>query len=1613
MATNYKVNNGGKLNFWLSLILAVFAMNFSFSQEHVHTAACVSNHEVSCTKDVKAAFEKLEKNTTFKTDFRSRFQIDFSEFMQLNSYEKDKFINYLVNEVCFKNRSTNELGTIFIELIAKTKDNYWFQKPVITDNANMKQVSKDVFIPKKEPNADNAPKTAACLNADFETGDYTGWTAFCGTVTGATMGGTTAEGTACGGQHAIVSGGTDAYTGSPRVFQGGNSAMLGDGTGTGSRYARLRKTFVVAASNPAITYSYMTVLQDPGTGHTNPQRPFFSARVYVGGSEISCAQYFSYFGDGAPGWVTGGGVAYRDWTSVFVPLESYIGQTITLEVTVGDCSQSGHWGYAYVDVSCENMEVEQFCEGSSTVLSAPSEGIQAYEWSTGETTQQIVVTTPGTYTVNILPIGSICSATLTYNASIYPVPTADFSVDNTSICIGGNVNFTNNSTVETGGTITSYQWNYGDGISTPASTGTITGVPQTTGTYTANNHTYNSLGTFNATLTMQTSDGCSNTSQIPITVIQGPEATIGGNDVVCSGETPPEITFTGSQTPPPFTFTYNINGGPNQTVTTSSGNSVTVPVPTTPPGTYTYNLTHVSSSSSAMCEQDQTGAVTIVVNPIPSATIATDATVCQGDAAPVITFTGSNGTSNYQFTYSINGGANQTISTSGTSTATINVSTATAGTFQYTLLSVEDVTTGCSQTFTGPGHSSTVIVNPMPDASSAGTVVVCQNDAQPVITFTGTNSSGEYAFTYNINGGPSITVTTSGSDQVTVNVPTNTAGTFTYNLLNVEDPATGCNQDINEPQTVTVNPLPTATISGSTVVCQGAAAPQVTFQGANGSSEYTFTYTLNGGANQTITTSGSNTATITVPTTNSGTFSYTLVSVEDVTTGCGQAQTGNATVTVNPMPDADITGTVVVCQNDAQPVITFTGTNSSGNYTFSYNINGGSTQTIATTGGSNQATVNAPTNVPGTYVYGLLNVSDPATGCNQDINETQTITVNPLPAATIYGSTTVCQNSAQPQITFTGDYGTSDYEFTYSINGGVHQTVMTSGSPSVTVNVPTSVGGTYVYQLISVMDVTTGCFQAQTGTATVVVNLMPTATIAGTVTVCQDSPAPAITFTGQNSSGEYAFSYTVNGGPTQTVTTSGSNIATVTQSTAVPGTYVYELTNVMDPASLCNQNVNVTQTITVNPLPVASISAPVEACHMDPVLPEVVFTGSVGTAPYTFAYNINGGATQYATSTGSTVVFPISTGTTGTFIYTITNIQEGSALGCQQTQNVSTIATIHALPNVSAGNDFSVCAAVPIVLTGSGAQTYDWDNGVINGTPFTPTDTTTYTVTGTDHNGCRNTDQITVSVVPIPVMDIDGINLYGCNPVIPTFTNNSTGNLTNCTWYLGNGEVLQGCGSVSSVFNVPGCFDVTLVVSTPEGCTNSLTINNYVCVEANPVADFYPKPAELTTYNWETQMINESSGATSYYWDFGDGTAPSYEHSPYHAYPNDFAGVYQVMLVASTPAGCVDTAYATVTVKEELLFYVPNTFTPDGDDYNETFKPIFTTGFDPYNYTLLIFNRWGEIVFESHDTNVGWNGKYGVDGKLCQDGTYTWKIDVKGRSSSQQSQFTGHVNLLR
>ncbi len=1406
----------------------------------------------------------------------------------------------------------------------------------------------------------------------------------------------------------------------------------------------------------------------------------------------------------------------------------------------------------------------------------------------------------GTFDYNLVSVSdasaSGCSQiqTGTATVTINPLPTATIA-GTITVCQGDaapSITFTGaNGTAP-------YTFTYtinGGANQTVTSSGNTATVSAPTGT----------VGSFDYDLVSvsdASSTGCSQaqTGTATVTVNPLPTATIAGTVTVCEGDAAPTITFTGANGSAPYTFTYNINGGANQTIT-SVGNTATVTAPTGTPGTFDYNLVSVSDASATGCSQTQTGTATVIVNPMPTATIAGTTVLCEGDAAPTITFTGANGTAPYIFTYNVNGGANQTITSSG-NTATVTVPTTPVGTYNYNLVSVSDASsTACSQAQTGTatvtinanpapvisgatqyctgttatlsttntyasyqwstgstnptvqvtsadnpitvtvtnangcsatssvftvtenntilytssiticqgdvavihGNNETtagtysqtyvlptgcdstseitlivnplptidagtnqiacdgdpitlnatgastivwdngvsngvpftpsvgtvtytatgtdangcvntdvvdVTINPLPTATIAGTITVCEGDAAPTITFTGANGTAPYTFTSNINGGANQTVTSTGNT-ATVTAPTGVAGTFDYNLVSVSDASTtGCSQAQPDVATVTVNPLPTATIAGTVTVCEGDVAPTITFTGANGTVPYTFTYNINGGANQTVTSNG-NTATVTAPTGTVGTFDYNLVSVSDASaTGCSQAQVDVATVTVNPLPTATIAGTITVCQGDAAPTITFTGANGTAPYTFTYNINGAANQTITSTG--NTATVTVPTVAVGTFDYNLVSVSDAsATGCSQAQVDVATVTVNPLPTATIAGTVTVCEGDVDPIITFTGANGTAPYTFTYNINGGANQTVTSTGN-TATVTAPTAVSGTFDYNLVSVSDASaTGCSQAQVDVATVTVNPLPTATIAGTATVCEGDAAPTITFTGANGTAPYTFTYNINGGANQTITSTGST-ATVTAPTGTVGTFDYNLVSVSDASTTaCSQAQAGTATVTVVSLPTATISGTVDVCLGAPE-PVITLTGANGTAPYTFTYNINNSTNVTVTSTGNTATINVPTVAAGVFNFNLVSVSDAGATGCSQAQTGTATVTVLDLPTVFAGNDFVVCEGDQAVLTGSGATSYVWDQGVTDGVFFTPPGTTTtYTVTGIDANGCTNTDDVVITVEPLPVVSFVGDVLSGCEPLTVTFTNTTPGSLDNCTWTLGDGTTLTGCGSVSTTFNTPGMYDVTLTTTSTSGCTASATYTDYIYVEAIPVASFTPSSSSVSNLNTEIHFENTSVGATDYNWTFGDGTPSTTQESPWHTFPSEDPGSYNVELVAYSPLGCSDTANITITVSEELIFYVPNTFTPDYDDFNQTFQPVFNSGYDPFDFTLLIFNRWGEIIFESHNADIGWDGTYG--GKLMQDGTYTWKIEFKTNTSDERKIVVGHVNMLK
>lgn len=158
------------------------------------------------------------------------------------------------------------------------------------------------------------------------------------------------------------------------------------------------------------------------------------------------------------------------------------------------------------------------------------------------------------------------------------------------------------------------------------------------------------------------------------------------------------------------------------------------------------------------------------------------------------------------------------------------------------------------------------------------------------------------------------------------------------------------------------------------------------------------------------------------------------------------------------------------------------------------------------------------------------------------------------------------------------------------------------------------------------------------------------------------------------------------------------------------------------------------------------------------------------------------------------------------------------------------------------------------------------------------------------------------------------------------------------------------------------------------------------------------------------QFINSSAGGLIYYWNFGDGSPITVGNNVTHPYLVDDNESYTVVLTAESVYGCKDSVQNLFILP--LLYYIPNTFTPDGDEFNNDFKPIFSRNEKVESYHFLIYNRWGEIIFESYDPKYGWDGTY--HSLMSQDATYEWELIYKDRECDNgKKHIFGHVNLIK
>lgn len=413
-------------------------------------------------------------------------------------------------------------------------------------------------------------------------------------------------------------------------------------------------------------------------------------------------------------------------------------------------------------------------------------------------------------------------------------------------------------------------------------------------------------------------------------------------------------------------------------------------------------------------------------------------------------------------------------------------------------------------------------------------------------------------------------------------------------------------------------------------------------------------------------------------------------------------------------------------------------------------------------------------------------------------------------------------------------------------------------------------------------------------------------------------------------------------------------------------------------------------TVTVNPVPVIVAGTDLVICAGESVTISGTGAGIGGT------YSWDGGVTD------GTAFTPVATAT-----YTVTGT---NAEGCVDTDNLT--VTVNALPIINAGSDVTICAGETVTLTGTGAGvggSYVWDAGVVNGIAFSPASTTTYTVTGTNAAGCEDSDNITITVNPLPIVSFSADVTEGCKPFTVNFTTGAVGAAFD--WNFGDGTTGTGT-SITHTYNSVGSFDVKLTITSIAGCSNSEVYNGYITVVEPPLANFNYSIDDRSEVTNVVTFTNESDYATTYEWSFGDGSETSNVENPVHNYPVTTSHSYEVFLTATNEFGCSSTKLQIIQIKEKLLYFIPNAFTPDGDDFNDNFKPIFVSGLDVYDYHLIIFNRWGEIVFESYDANFGWDGYFGSEG-LVEDGTYVWTIEFGEKMSDKIHSENGIVTIIK
>lgn len=872
---------------------------------------------------------------------------------------------------------------------------------------------------------------------------------------------------------------------------------------------------------------------------------------------------------------------------------------------------------------------------------------------------------------------------------------------------------------------------------------------------------------------------------------------------------------------------------------------------------------------------------------------------------------------------------------------------------------------------------------------TAQTNVLCAGNTTGSVTISASGGTGPYS--YNIGSGPSASGTFSGL----------AAGNYTVTVLDAE----GCSATV--PITITEPaPLTLTLVNQNNPSCAAGTNGSIEVQANGGTGAYT--YTLNGAS-----------ASASGLYQNLAAGSYTL-SVTDAN-ACVVA----ATVAVTLTDPAPIIGTIdsqtpTTCFGDTDGSVIVSA--SGGNGALSYDIGGGAVANGAFSGLT-----------AGTYNITITDAGGCTTVVPVTITEPIAVMLN-----LVSQTNPSCPTDTDGSLEVLAVGGTAGY--TYTINGGTPSTsglyqnlsaatyilsatdvngCTASSTISVTLDEPTPISGNIASQTnVSCFGDADGNVNigASGGTGALTFDIGQGAGVSGifsglsagnyTITIadavgCSTTIPVSITeptqltlnllnqtdatcpsndngsIEVQANGGTVAYTYTLNGGAAS---------ASGLYQNLIPGTYTLSVTDFNG----CSASADFT--LIGSPLIAAMETVVNEWCAGD-CNGSIDIVPSQGTAPFSFSID------------NCTTLLP-----SGSF----TDLCAGTYAICVVDANGCLYNTTAVVGTENPASDPTMTPIGPLCLNDDPVAIDAVDAGVFSGngvvgTTFIPqlAGPGTHTITNLVNANCGGVATMDIIVYPLPTVSFEADVVSGCSPLTVAFT--STGDpVVSYQWSFGDGFHPDNSATVDYTFVEPGYYDVLLIATDVNGCTNSADYSNYIHALEDPIADFSFDPSKPTTMNPLVSFNNLSSGATQWEWTFDTlGTATTAE--PTFTFPDETAG-YMITLVAISPDGCSDTIRKPLLIHPEPLVFVPNTFTPDGNEFNQIFSPSID-GIDSYHYHLTIFNRWGELIFESFDPALGWDGTY--KGRVVQEGNYNWHIVLDEIYSATRTEFYGTVLLMR